>query len=420
MHKFVKPNGPEIVRRREALGWSQDRLIAKAGCSRRTVQRVEKGHDAKVQSVSEIAQALNCTADELVISVVDSSSASVSTTHPGRALLLPARPSLCVGREPAIADIARRLQTGSGTVPLVVHGWPGVGKTTLAAVGVHDGGLTAPFKDGVLWASLGEEPDIYRILSTWCLAIDCAIPGPGEALADASGRLRAALQEKRVLLVIDDAWQADQANHLLVAGKQGAALVTTRLPKVAQAITTSNDQIIKLDVLSDEDGLRIIKAFVPNVVAAHQNHCLELVQTLEGLPLALQVAGRLLRAETGHAWGVVDLLGEIRNDSAALLSRNAPVDAAPNRTHQTVAALLNRSLQGVDVSVQQRYADLGAFAPKPATFDFDALHGVWDVSIEEARETVRTLVGRGLLDPVGNEYQMHALLAAHAQRYLRK
>ena len=41
-----------------------------------------------------------------------------------------------------------------------VRGWPGVGKTTVAAALAHDQVLASAFPDGLLWASIGQNPDL--------------------------------------------------------------------------------------------------------------------------------------------------------------------------------------------------------------------------------------------------------------------
>jgi hypothetical protein len=57
---------------------------------------------------------------------------------------------------------------------------------------------------------------------------------------------------------------------------------------------------------------------------------------------------------------------------------------------------------------------LGAFAAKPARFDSQAVQAVWQT--DDVRSTLRVLVDRGLLEPIGNGvFQMHALLAMHAR-----
>jgi len=175
-------------------------------------------------------------------------------------------------------------------------------------------------------------------------------------------------------------------------------------------------------VLTDDKALELLQILAPTVVAQHPDASVDLVHELEGLPLALQVAGHLLNAELAYGFDVVRLLKELR-EGAKLLAAKAPVDRGDlaNETTPTVAALLQKSTDCLDENTRECYAFLGAFAPKPATFDLDALKSVW--LVEDPQPTVRALVERGLLEPLGptapGRYQLHALLVLHARSLCR-
>ena len=72
-------------------------------------------------------------------------------------------------------------------------------------------------------------------------------------------------------------------------------MVTTRLPIVAEALTTDRNRTYNLPVLTEEFALMLLRILVPEVVSQNERDCLELVRDLEGLPLALHVAAGLLR-----------------------------------------------------------------------------------------------------------------------------
>ena len=148
----------------------------------------------------------------------------------------------------------------------------------------------------------------------------------------------------------------------------------------------------------------------------HARECEQLIEDLERLPLALQVAGRLLHSEQRLGWGIHELLADIRA-GAALIRADAPADRTERETIPTVSALLRKSTDRLDIETRGYFALLGAFAAKPATFDLDALRNIWRVS--DPKPFVRELAGRGLLEPVGpGRFQMHALLKAHARSLL--
>jgi hypothetical protein len=60
-------------------------------------------------------------------------------------------------------------------------------------------------------------------------------------------------------------------------------------------------------------------------------------------------------------------------------------------TTPTIAALLKRSTDALDPQLRQRFACLGLFVPKPATFDLGALAGAWGVTVSRATQLQREL-----------------------------
>ena len=197
-------------------------------------------------------------------------------------------------------------------------------------------------------------------------------------------------------------------------------LLTTRLNGVAQELAPTAGDLYRLPLLDDEAALDLLRKLSPETVEQYPQETFQLIHDLEGLPLALQVAGRLLHSEAHLGWDVRNLLDELRS-GATLLKAQAPsdmvttaVDAPP-----TIAALLKRSTDSLDGVTRKRFASLGLFVPKPATFGLEAMAVAWDV--EDARPTTRTLVGRGLLEPIsGGRFQMHGLLILHARHLLEE
>jgi hypothetical protein len=191
-------------------------------------------------------------------------------------------------------------------------------------------------------------------------------------------------------------------------------MVTTRLPKIAEALTTDENYTYNLPVLTEEFALMLLRILVPDVVSQNEDDCLRLVRDLEYLPLALHVAAGLLRSEASLGWGVSELIERIR-EGTEIIDGPAPPDRIDkDGVIPSVRSLLYRSTDVLDDEVRDCFAYLGAFAPKPATFDLPALQMVWPVA--DAKPIVRQLVGHGLLEPVGRgRFQMHRILVDHAR-----
>jgi DNA-binding SARP family transcriptional activator len=347
-----------------------------------------------------------------------------SARKPGSALaqaefagVLPPLPSLIVGRTAALDEIRRRL--GAARPITVLQGWPGVGKSTTVAALAHDALTNQQFPDGVLWTSLGETPNLLVSLSAWADAyrlIDSERPARLEEL---SSLLTAVLRDKRVLLIVDDVWRAEDVLPFRVGGQGCALLLTTRLNDIATTLAPTATDIYRLPVLADAAALELLGKLTPETVSSQPEAALALVRDLEGLPLAINVAGRLLHNEARLGWGIDKLLDELRGTS--LLQAQAPNDmtASGRDASPTVAALLRRSTDALEVPTRERFALLSLFAPKPATFDLQAISVAWN--IDDPRPTLRTLMNRGLIEPIsGGRFQMHALLVLHARALLEE
>jgi hypothetical protein len=266
-----------------------------------------------------------------------------------------------------------------------------------------------------LYATLGEEPNIYAQLAAWANALDLESVSQIHEVEELNRRIATALHDRRMLLIVDDVWHVSHTQLMNVAGPDCAILYTTRLNNVARAVVAQPNQIYKLPILTEQASLNLMSSLAPEAVRQNYDEASNLVRDLEGLPLALQVAGRLLSIEIAMGWGIAELLAELR-DGVRLLEAEAPADRfdPEMQATPTVRVLLQRSTDQLDEETRRSFVLLGVFAPKPATFDLQALKVVWDVP--DPRPSVRSLVARGLLEPTdGGRFQMHALLVMHAR-----
>jgi hypothetical protein len=333
----------------------------------------------------------------------------------------PAAPEIFLGRGRDVERLKERLGIGQDKAPsspvqvlTAVRGWPGVGKTSLAAFLANDPDIQSVY-EGVLWASIGQEPDILGEMAAWGRWLGNDDLRQAANLKEAQTALRSLLRERRMILVLDDVWDPAHAALFQSVGGPGCpVLLTTRETAIAQALASRPEAVHFLDVLDTESAVDLLRALAGDVVDQHPVECRRLVEDLEKLPLALQVAGRLLRSESALGWGVDDLLREL-GDGTAVLRSAAPPDRADldRLSLPTVSALFQRSTDRLNPELRNRYRLLGGFAAKPATFGLDLLNLVW--KIEDPRPSVRELVGRGLLEPAGDgRFQIHALLLLHA------
>lgn len=331
---------------------------------------------------------------------------------------LPLLPKLVVGREDDLSNLKERLLIRKDK-KIGIRGWPGVGKTTFVSLLANNVEIGQYFSEGILWVSLGDKfTDHYSKLISWCKTLGVEVPSDETKNLD---RVKKLLQERiseKNLIIIDDLWKLDDALPFLAVSQNSTIVFTTRFLGVAQNLLDNPEQIYLLNTLNIDDALDLLRKISPLVAENFPKESEILVKSLEGLPLAIQVAGRLLNNEAKLGWGIYELLQDISQGSS-LLNATVPPDRIDleTQTLPTVAALLQKSVNLLDEVSYERFALLGAFAPKPATFDIKAISVLWGVS--DAKPTIRILVDRGLLEAFGDgNFQMHALLTMLAESLL--
>ena len=127
----------------------------------------------------------------------------------------------------------------------------------------------------------------------------------------------------------------------------------------------------------------------------------------------------MLHTEAAYGFGVDELLKELQS-GVKLLSERPPSDriGVEGESSMSISVLLKKSTDRLDADTFECFAFLGPFAPKPATFDLDALAFVWQP--RDPKPVVRALVDRGLLEPIlsSGRFWLHSLLVAHANSLL--
>ena len=341
-----------------------------------------------------------------------------------RDFLKPIYPQVFIGRDNDLAALHYRLgvDNDAGRDALtVIRGWPGVGKTTLINRLVYDeqGRLDALYPDGILWTSLGPQGDVLQALRNWARQIGAVHIEVLQNLEDVVAQMRLALQNRRVLLVIDDVWDETQGGYFKRLGSdQTTLLFATRFTDLAYRLAEVPRNVYILPVLTPEQSFEVLRAFAPYAMQLYSSELADLVLTLEGLPLALRVAGRLIEDECFIGFDAKPLIDALQTDFRGFQDL-APSDRFDEKVGQTptIGLLFKLSVQTLARSEQRTFTCMGAFAPKPATFDLDSMTNICALNTPEY--TMRVLVGRGLVEPMGyGRFQMHYTLSLYAKHLL--
>ena len=325
---------------------------------------------------------------------------------------VPGLPAHFLGRDALLDDLVERLLR-DGAPAVAIHGLPGVGKSTIAVMLAHHKRLLAHFSDGVLWAGLGVNADLPSLLNRWATALEVDLTDL-RSDAQRAQAIRDAIGHKRLLLVIDDAWQSEPAHILRCGGDNCAYLLTTRDRGVARAFAGA-EQTVDVAVLEASPAHLLLHTLAPEAWAANPATAAGLADAVGGLPLALELLGGYLAAPENSAF--VELIDESLEEMTDPRRR---LQLASRRLGDlsgaivTLQATITLSLEGLPPAVLSAFYALGAFAPKPAYFDRKAAENVTEANLR----TLALLAARNLLEIAPNEaLALHQTIADVARAH---
>ncbi len=428
----MKPNH-FLRRERELRGWSQARLAELVGADTTTVRRWERGISSPYPHFREKLCTLfekNAQTLGLVIDEANSQRENLFTLVPHRPepifdpTIPPATALPLAGRIPLLYALKERLCDVRNNKTLALHGLPGIGKTALATHLAHDEQIHTCFPDGVLWASLGPHPAIATHFSHWGKLVGISseeIPNMRSDV-DWARALRIAIGDRRILLVIDDAWQSESALALKVGGPQCATLLTTRFPQIALLFAEANT--IAVPELSTSEGLGLLARYVPEIDIREPEVAKALVQAVGGLPLALTLMGKHLQIQ-GYG-------GQIRRWRAAanrlmdaqerlhLAFPYAPLEqpsVLASETPLSLQAVIAVSIQPLAEKLQRALFAISIFPARPHSFSEEAALVVSDVT----HEVLDQLTDTGLLESQRpDRYLLHQTIIDYARTHMQQ
>jgi DNA-binding SARP family transcriptional activator len=196
------------------------------------------------------------------------------------------------GRDEELDRLLAMIREEDGGVTLIV-GTAGVGKTALALHGAHQ--TRDRFPDGQLHVNLrGFDPmrsamEPAEALQDFLEALGVRpdqIPANVEAR---SALYRTWLQDRRVLVVLDNARDADQVRPLLPGSATCQVIVTSR-NSVSGLVAEVGAQPLQLRVLAPQQARQLLASRLgEDRIAAEPKAVDEIVRTCAGLPLALAI-----------------------------------------------------------------------------------------------------------------------------------
>lgn len=323
----------------------------------------------------------------------------------------PLPPPHFVGREADLAFLAKALKTeGTPQVIYSICGMGGIGKTALAkqlAARCADA-----FPGGVFWADLPANiGDPMPILDTWAQLCDGDVSTCSKLEVRASvvqSMLKERAKRGRLLVILDDV-RADWFNGarilLQYARPPGVpALLTTRDVELAQNL----DAIPRtLDVLSPDQALELLVCLAGQTVISQEHDAAYQLAKLVGcLPLALELAGKLIQRYSGkHNWWLTHLCKQIEERTAI------EVLLRP-KGERVLVATFSLSYETLNSAEQRLFRVLGTLAPVPV----DAKHLTIILGSKVTEDELDALQALSLVQwelgmkTAGVRYTLHPLL----------
>jgi hypothetical protein len=340
---------------------------------------------------------------------------------PGIPLQVPPLPTYYVDRlairERLKSDLLGTDVAQAGTLVVsAVYGLGGIGKSVLAAAIAGEREVQEKFPDGVLWVTLGQEPQVLEELGNWIQAVGDRDYKP-TTIPGASSHLRSLLFEKQMLLVVDDVWEWAEGEPFQMGGKGCRVLVTTREAHIPGAVK------IDLEVMDDHEAIELLEGYLKRpLTEADRLSALGLKAEVAGLPLALELAA----AQIADGLGWDELLRALREEVASLEILDAPdfdeSKQEKDRKKRSLRASFNLSLKRLTDKNLKQFVMMGIL-PEDVSVGAEAMAVLWDVPIEMAKKNLRELRRRSLLlDGVKRgetkTYRMHDLVRDTAMKLI--
>jgi transcriptional regulator with XRE-family HTH domain len=329
----------------------------------------------------------------------------------GRPAQLPAAAARFVGREQELGQLHEALiddrQLGTPAV-VAVDGSPGVGKTALALKLAHD--VATQFVDGQLYVDLrGYSPDggparPADVLGDFLAALGVATDSMPAEPDQRAKLFRSLVNQRRLLIVLDNAADSVQVEPLLPGSGYCAVIVTSRRRLSGMAMRTNARQVTLGPMTGAESQLLLRNVIGDDRVDAEPAAITALAEHCAYLPLALRIAAERVATHPHHP--VDELLAELDSEEHRL-------DGLATDDSLAVRSVFSWSYRDLSSESARMFRLLGVF--RRGQLSTPAAAALAGVSPVQGRRLLERLASVHLVESIERDrYRMHDLLHVYA------
>jgi DNA-binding SARP family transcriptional activator/tetratricopeptide (TPR) repeat protein len=311
-----------------------------------------------------------------------------------------------VGRRDTLALLDDLLLARTSAAPVVaIDGPPGIGKSALAVEWANK--HRDQFPDGRFFVDLcgyGPSDDVSAttVVTSFLTALDTATDLPPSP-EDRAAMLRAKLDNRRVLIILDNASNSEHVRPILAATPSATVLVTSRQHLTGLVLREGASRVVLTKLRPDESAELLMNQLGSARTWPDSPTVRTVAEICDGFPLGLAIAAQHLAGSPNAP--LKDLVETLRRQPAMLLDTGVHGDEGAS----SLRAVFSWSYAALRPEARSMFERLGLH---PTTqLSVGAAAAMAGMSVAEAARTLDRLQGAHLVEQQSpGRFQLHDLI----------